>query len=107
MEETEIEKIHKLFPNAQFFVSFPLDELDKVVINSEKVAIKCDFNCYCYHNHPRNSEYFICKKSIKGITNRDLVNCLIENNFDPICDHSFLEEFQVDTPSQVSVLLGS
>ena len=105
--ETEIEEIHKQFSDAQFSISLPLVELDNVIVSSNKVAIKCDFNCYCYHHHPRNSEYFICNKSTKDITNRDLINCLIENNFDTGCDHNFLEQFQIDTESQVSVWFGS
>jgi hypothetical protein len=104
--EAEFEEIHKQFPDAQFSISLSLDELDNVVINSKKVAIKCDFTCYCYSEAPRNSEYFILK-STKGITNRDLINCLIENKFDPSCNHYFLEQFQIDTPSQVSVWFGS
>ena len=105
--ETEIEEIDKQFPDAQFSISLPLAELDNIVINSNKVAIKCDFKCYCYSESPRISEHFICNKSKKGITNRDIVNCLIENKFDPGCDHRFLEQFDVDTDSQISVWFGS
>lgn len=106
MEEFEFEEIHKQFPDALFSISLSLDELDNVVINSNKVAIKCDFKCYCYSQAPRNSEYFILE-SKKGITNRDLINCLIENKFETGCDHCFLEQFEINSPSQVSPWFGS
>jgi len=104
--EAEFEEIHKQFPDAQFSISLSLDELDNVVINSKKVAIKCDFKCYCYSEAPRNSEYFILE-SKKAITNRDLINCLIKNNFETGCDHYFLEQFEINSASQVSPWFGS
>jgi hypothetical protein len=104
--EAEFEEIHKQFPNAQFSIDIPLKLIDEIVLKTNKVAVKCDFNCYCYSQAPRKTEYFILK-SQKGITNRDLINCLIENNFNPRCEHNFLEEFSINTESQVTAWFGS
>jgi hypothetical protein len=93
------------FPYAQFTVCIPSKDLDKVVIDKSIVAIKCSFNCSCYTY--RKPEYYICKKHSKFITNRDLINCLIENGYYSACDHIFLENFFLDTESQVSPFFGS
>lgn len=104
----ELEEIHKQFPNARFSIDISLKYIDSVLVNTDQVAIKCDFKCHCYKYFPRNSEFYICKNPKgKGITNRDLVNCLIENRFARDCDHRFLELFKVDTSSQVTAWFGS
>lgn len=94
------------FPQAQFTVCIASNELDKIVVNKEIVAIKCEFNCPCY-THYRKPEFYICRKNQMGITNRDLINCLIENGYYSVCEHTFLEEFFLDTESQVSPFFGS
>ena len=104
--ESEIEEIHKQFPNSKFSISLPLIDIDNVVISTGQVAIKCGFNCYCYSEAPRISEFYICKKE-KNITNRDLINCLIDNNFDTGCDHSFLEQFEISSSGEVEPFFGS
>ena len=98
-EESDIQ-----FPNINFSIIRVID-LDKVITDN-KVAIKCVFNCYCYSDNPRISEYFICKKE-KNITNRDLINCLIDNKFDTQCNHYFLEQFKIRSSGQVEPYFGS
>jgi hypothetical protein len=78
-----------------------------VLISNNTVAIKCTFSCDCYSNFPRKPEYFICKKEKGGITNGDLIKCLVDNQFDPECRHYFLDFFKIDTPGQVSSFFGS
>ena len=81
------------FPDAHFTVCIPGSELDKIIINKEIVAIKCAFDCECHQNYNGKTEFYICRKQSMGITNRDLINCLIENNYFTDCEHIFLEEF--------------
>jgi len=102
----EMEEIDIQFPNINFSVCIKLIDLDKVIIDNHIVSIKCGFNCYCYDGNPRISEYFICKKE-KNITNRDLINCLIDNKFDPRCNHHFLEYFDIRSSGQVEPFFGS
>ena len=88
-----------------FINCIPSWEINKIVSFNNIIAIKCEFNCNCY-SFSRNSEYFICK-SKTFITKRDLLNCLTENNFNPRCDHYFLEDFDINTESQVTAFFGS
>jgi hypothetical protein len=94
------------FPDAQFTVCIETKDLDKVIVNKEIVAIKCDFICPCYTIY-RKPEFYICRKETMDITNRDLINCLIQNDYYSNCDHIFLEQFCIDTESQVSPFFGS
>jgi len=95
------------FPEAHFVNCIPTWELNTVIIDKPVIAIKCEFYCYCYSEAPRNHKFFICKKEEGNITNLDLVNCLIDNNFHPGCDHIFLEFFDKTTESQVIAFFGS
>jgi hypothetical protein len=88
-----------------FINCIPSWEINEIILYTNIVAVKCEFNCHCY-NVSRNCEYFICRTN-KVITKRDLLNCLIENEFNPGCDHYFLEHFQINTESQVTAFFGS
>ena len=88
-----------------FINCIPSWEINQIVSSNNIIAIKCEFNCHCY-SFSRNSEFYICRTN-QGITKRDLLNCLIENEFNPGCDHYFLEDFQINTESQVTAFFGS
>jgi hypothetical protein len=92
---------NNLFPKAKFTVCIESRELDTTVLHEKKVAIKCKFGCSCY-TFPRKTEFYICTNKKNKITNRDLIKCLIDNNFDSSCSHFFLEEFIINTSSQVT-----
>jgi len=89
------------FQEALFTNCIPSWQSNEVIIDTTIVAIKCEFNCYCYHYNPRKTEYYICRKQFGKITSKDLICCLIDNNFNPGCNHYFLEEFLVQTGAQV------
>jgi len=82
----------------------PTWQSNEVLMETDIVAIKCEFNCYCYHYNPRKTEYYICRKQFGKITSKDLIRCLIDNNFNPGCNHYFLEEFLIETEAQVAPL---
>ena len=88
-----------------FINCIPSWEINKIVLFNNVVAIKCEFKCDCY-SFPRKSEFYICK-SKTFVTKRDLLNCLKKNNFNPRCDHYFLEDFDINTESQVTAFFGS
>lgn len=91
--------IEDIFPNSLFNIGNL--NLDKVIIYNDIVCIKCAFNCYCYNDSPRIAEFFICRHP-GCITVRDLIDCLVDNNFDPKwCVHNYLEAFEVTTEAQV------
>jgi hypothetical protein len=74
------------------------DALDEVLVKENKIVIKCKFNCYCYDNNPRNTEYYILYSNNNNITIKDAINCLVSNNFKCDCNHVFLEGFDMITP---------
>ena len=87
-----------------FINCIPTWERNQVVIESKKVIVKCRFNCHCFKK-PKKSEFYICT-SHKFITKGDLIDCLIMNNFNPNCDHYFLEGFVIDSDVQITALFG-
>jgi len=80
--------------------------LNETVIDNDNVCINCEFNCDC--NHLKDSKYFIYKKdNKKGITNQDLIDCLIINKFIPCKWHFYLKYFRFDSPTQVTPIFDN
>jgi SUMO ligase MMS21 Smc5/6 complex component len=90
-----------------FVISIDDDELDEVLVKKNRIVIKCKFNCYCYDNNPRNTEYFILSSKNNVITVRDAINCLVNNSFKCDCNHVFLEGFDMITPIEFEAFFGS
>jgi hypothetical protein len=83
------------------------DALDEVLAETNRIVLKIKFNCYCYDNNPRNTEYYILNSNNNIITVRDAINCLIENKFKCGCNHVFLEGFDMITPIEFEAFFGS
>jgi hypothetical protein len=103
----QFENIEDEFPGIKFSIFIPRAQLDNIIADRDILSIKYIFDCHCYQNNPRRTEFYFCKKKTKGITNRDLINCLVKNNFDPQCNHIFLECFDLNTEAQVTPWFGS
>lgn len=88
-EINEYEEINNMFPNAPFSICLRLNELNKVVTTEKIIIIQCDFNCYCYDDCPRNTEYFIIEG--EHITNKYIIEELIKQGLKIECNHDFLE----------------
>ena len=88
------------FSNSEILFNIQIDALNEIVIDDDIVCIKCNFNCEC--NLLRKNEYYICRKETKGITNQDLIDCLVYNNFTPCDWHSYLKYFVFNSPAQVT-----
>ena len=82
--------IYQQFPDVLFDIMIPKKELDEVVIDNDSATIKCE-SCNCFLE--KNDVYYLVRKEKKGITNRDLINCLIKNNYSPGCVHFKLHVF--------------
>ena len=93
MSESESEDLEILF-------NISIDGLYETVIDDDIVCIKCDFNCGCVPL--RKTEYYICRKEIKNITNQDLIDCLVYNGFIPCKWHTYLKNFLYNSPAQVT-----
>ncbi len=91
------------YSKANFSVN--VNNLESIITDKNEIMIKCSFQCYCYYRFPRPTEWYLCK-SITSITGNDIVKCLIDNDFDPNCDHRDLDMFFVDSPVQISTFFN-
>jgi len=105
--ECEIEKMHNMFPNAQFEVAIDIGEIDNLITDKQFIIVKNTYNCYCYDNCKKITDYF----NIKGenITNRYVIEQLIEQGLHLDCNHHFLEGFYKtkDSDNQFEICVGS
>jgi len=84
------------------YFTHTVPDLNKVIIDKNIVCIRCDYTCECFTLlRPRKPNFYIYKKKTYGITNKDLINCLIENQFRPDCEHNVLKYFIKSTDVQV------
>lgn len=89
-----------------FVNCIPSWDRGQILLYTDKIVIKCRFNCNCF-KIPLKSEYYICKSNkFKFVTKGDLIDCLVTNNFNPRCDHYFLEDFVIDSDVQVTAIFG-
>jgi hypothetical protein len=106
-DEREIKLIEEMFPDAKFTICIDSKELDDVISNKDTIVIMEKHTCYCYDDNPRNNDYIIVKNKGNGITNKDMINAMIENNYDPKCNHRFLEMFSKVNDVTYEVWFGS
>jgi hypothetical protein len=88
----EIEKINNMFPNAMFTVAMDIEDLDDIVTNLNNIVITNTYDCYCYDNRKekKTDVYYI---EGPNITNKFIINTLIEHGLSLECNHRFLEGF--------------
>ncbi len=85
--------VEETFPDAKFDVCiYPADFDDECCDGRTDVMIRHKCECYCWDNTPHlRPTYFIHVTNTKPITNRMVANALIENGFNPDCNHRFFE----------------
>ena len=59
--------LKELFPDVGFEVSVPLENLDDIVSQYDHIIIKNVFNCYCYTDRPKMTDYIDIKKKEGGM----------------------------------------
>ena len=106
--EAETTLINEMFPTAKFCVAIDYDELNEVVTDQPNIVIKNTYNCYCYDDNKRNTDYFyISAKKGEAITNKFIITELINQKLCLECNHIFLEGFAKNTLSESeSVAVG-
>jgi len=68
------------------------EEAMEEVLGENKITLLCMYTCYCYDDCPRRSEVFDIH--VDGvITGQDVVKFLTRIDYDPVCNHRFLEGF--------------
>ena len=103
----EFEIINKMFPNAKFNISIDISNFHDILTSSKEIIIKHSFNCYCYDNNAKTTQFYIIKGDI--ITNKYIIDELIKQNFELNCNHIFLEGFikSINSECQFEIILGS
>ena len=102
--EKEFELIQEMFPDANFTVSIPIEELDDVVSTEQTIVMKLNYNCHCYSECPKVCDWFNIRCNTDGkITNRTILNELIKQNLKLECDHQFIEGFDKTTDVQFEI----
>ena len=57
-----------------------------------KAVLKFKYTCYCYDNHPRQTEFIYITRD-RDIRASDLIGLMYKTKYDPMCNHQFLEGF--------------
>ena len=70
---------------------------------SNKVKIRCEYNCDCFQVYKPNDIYY-CENCN---TYSDLYNSLISNGYATCCNHNFLEDFFVVSNEIVIPIFGN
>jgi hypothetical protein len=83
--------LDSLFPDVGFDVAVSLDDLDDTVSELDHIIIKNVYNCYCYDQEPKMTDYIDVKKKGGNITTRDVLNELNRIKYCCDCNHCFFE----------------
>ena len=99
--------IYELFKDARFNIDHDfLPILDDLLTEEKHIFLSNHLTCYCYDGMGRPNQEFY---EIKGdrITYRYVLNELIRQDFNPDCNHSFLEMITPTTNIQFDLCMGS
>ena len=113
INKTIIQQIDQMFPNALFYVAMDLEELDEVVIECQDIIVKQVYDCYCFDDFKKNTEFFtISCNPLKNekMTNKFIIQELIKQGLNlQECNHHFLEGFVKTKGSdcQLEIVVGS
>jgi len=105
--EEMIEGMEKIFPDANFSIDVDfLYVLDELLTDKKHIFISNDRYCYCWDGIDAPKQEFF---EIKGdsITYRYVLNELIKQDFNPDCNHIFLEGIDKVSEIQYRLSMGS
>jgi len=105
--EEMIEGMEKIFPDANFSIDVDfLYVLDELLTDKKHIFISNDRYCYCWDGIDAPKQEFF---EIKGdsITYRYVLNELIRQDFNPNCNHIFLEGIDKVSEIQYRLSMGS
>ena len=68
-----------------------LEDLDEVLTEQPHIVIKHAYNCYCYDEEPKNTEFYYI--SGENMTNTFIIQNIVEQGLVLECNHCFLEGF--------------
>lgn len=101
------DEMTKLFPNLPFSHDVnDLDKLDEPLINSKTAVIFYPLKCLCCCPDREESVVIFIKRD-KNITIRDFYTECEKHWKEPLCNHQFLEGFEILTDAQITPAFGS
>jgi hypothetical protein len=104
--EAEREAMERLFPNAKFDICIDINELDED-FGLNCVVFKHAYTCYCYDKSHRPTDFIVIRDD-KPVTVRKVIQELIHQNFNPNCNHYFLEGLNnIGTGIEIEGFFGS
>ena len=71
--------------------SLTTEELDKVICEKKRIVVRREYDCFCWIEKGRETDYYIIQSKSGKITERMIVEKLIKSKHDPKCDHCFYE----------------
>ena len=102
--EHEFELLEQMFPDAEFTVSIPIEEIDDVISTEPIIIMKLNYNCRCYSESPKVADWFNIRCNTDGkITNKTILKELLMQNLKLECDHRYIEGFQKITDVQFEI----
>jgi hypothetical protein len=102
-----IQEIDRIFPDAKFDICTSFhDKLDHLLTDKKQIFISNVKDCYCWDDINTPKQQFF---EIKGekLTYKYVLNELIRLNFNPECNHTFLESIDKVTDIQYRLWMGS
>ena len=106
-QEEEEQLIHSIFGDHQnFHICIDSKDLDKVISTNTDIIIKNKYNCYCYCNHNRPNDYFHIRSDLPH-TYKSIIKELIKQDFEPFCNHIFLESINKVNDCTYELFMGS
>ena len=89
--EQEYNMINNMFPSIKFSICMNLDKINTSLCNDEFLYIINNHSCYCFEN--KNMQIIsIHNKEKRIFTIYDILKQLEFQEFNPECDHIFLED---------------
>tara|TARA_R110000823_G_scaffold27400_5_gene79808 strand:+ start:336 stop:872 length:537 start_codon:yes stop_codon:yes gene_type:complete len=87
-------------------ICIPCHELDNVISEKKDIIIKNTYTCYCYSEAPRPPDYFHIRSDTPH-TNKTILKELMKQNFDPKCNHRFIEGIYKSGDITYEMYMGS
>jgi hypothetical protein len=101
----EDECVDDLFEQHDFTICLSLKKLNELVSTKSSIKIIETYTCYCHDEDPRENEIF----EIHGdkLTNKYVIEQLINQGISRDCNHCFLESIECDNNGYYSIFWGS
>jgi hypothetical protein len=104
--EEEQQKMNEMFPNCKFSICIDIDEMNDIISEEPQIIIQCN-PCNGYCKKSGNRIYIYVYNNGNGITNKDMIQAMIDANYDPDCNHIFLETWEQMNDVTFYPLFGS